>query len=89
METTRVEPLKRIEGRASGELSGRGCWHLSHEAGLTHVRYDWHVEANKRWMRWLAPLARRLFEWNHDVLMEWGRQGLLRRVGAPPANDTA
>jgi hypothetical protein len=47
---------------------------------MTHVRYDWQVVANKRWMRWLAPLARPLFAWNHDVVMDWGRIGLLRRV---------
>jgi hypothetical protein len=82
METTRIEPYSRIEGQATGELEGTGCWNLSHADGVTHVRYDWRVEANKWWMRWLAPLARRAFEWNHDVVMDWGRQGLLRRLNA-------
>jgi len=80
MKTTHVEPYSCIEGHATGELEGFGRWQLSHSAGVTHVRYDWLVEANKRWMRWLAPIARPLFEWNHDVVMEWGRQGLLRRL---------
>jgi uncharacterized protein YndB with AHSA1/START domain len=80
METTFIEPLSRIEGHATGELEGFGCWQLSHADGNTQVRYDWHVIANKWWMRWLAPLARPAFEWNHDIVMEWGRQGLIRRV---------
>ena len=80
METTRVEPYTCIEGRATGELEGCGRWELAQEAGMTHVRYDWQVVANKRWMRWLAPLARPLFAWNHDVVMDCGRVGLLRRV---------
>jgi hypothetical protein len=84
METTHIEPVVRIEGRAKGELEGIGCWHLSHDGQATHVRYDWSVEANKPWMRWLAPIARPLFEWNHDVVMEWGRQGLLKRLGCDP-----
>jgi len=82
MVTTRIEPMALIEGQATGELEGSGKWRLSHSGGVTHVRYDWQVVANKWWMRWLAPIARPLFEWNHDVVMDWGRQGLLRRVGA-------
>jgi hypothetical protein len=82
METTLVVPHTRIEGHATGELEGRGCWQLSHTDGTTHVQYDWHVVANKWWMRWLAPIARPLFEWNHDVVMEWGRIGLIRRLNS-------
>lgn len=81
METTRIEPMSAIEGLATGELEGIGRWQLSHSNGVTHV-LRLHVVATKWWMRWLAPLARRVFEWNHDVVMEWGRQGLIRRVGA-------
>lgn len=80
METTRVEPQALIEGRASGELEGVGCWHLSQAAGMTHVRYDWNVIATKRWMQWLAPIARPLFAWNHDVVMAWGEVGLRQRL---------
>ena len=80
METTSVEPRTKIEGQATGELEGYGCWRLSHSDGVTHVRYDWRVFANKWWMIWLAPIAKPLFRWNHDVVMDWGRQGLLNRV---------
>jgi hypothetical protein len=80
METTRIEPQSLIEGRATGELEGQGCWHLSHSTGITHVRYDWDVVATKPWMQWLAPLARPLFAWNHDVVMRWGCEGLRQQV---------
>ena len=46
----------------------------------TEVRYDWQVATTKAWMRLLAPIARPFFDWNHDVIMEWGRQGLVRRT---------
>ncbi len=80
MQTTRIEPMSLIEGHASGELEGNGTWHLSHADGSTHVRYDWRVVANKWWMRWLASVAKPAFRWNHDVVMHWGEEGLIRRV---------
>ncbi|MEP6741453.1 MAG: hypothetical protein ABJB61_03065 [bacterium] len=70
-----------IEGRAIGELQGVGRWQLSHDGPLTTVRYDWKVETTKPWMNLLAPLARPFFNWNHDVVMEWGREGLENKLG--------
>jgi hypothetical protein len=81
METVRVEPPRLLEGIAVGELQGRGLWQLSTESSETIVRYDWNVETTKRWMNLLSPSARPLFEWNHNVVMSWGAQGLARRLG--------
>lgn len=82
METTRIEDQRLIEGRATGELEGRGCWSLASDNGVTHVEYVWEVATTKLWMRLLNPIARPLFAWNHDVVMNWGREGLLRRLDA-------
>src|ERR1044072_950936 len=57
-ELTRVEPMSTIEGRAFGELEGRGLWTLSEERGVTTARYDWRVRTTKPWMNLLAPVAR-------------------------------
>lgn len=81
METTRIELQRVIEGRASGELAGTGRWELSPDKNATRVRYDWSVQTTKAWMRVLSPIARPIFAWNHDVVMAWGREGLVRRVG--------
>src|SRR3954469_15721503 len=81
MELTRVEPLSIIEGRAIGELAGKGLWQLSHEGEVTTARYDWQVETTKRWMNLLTPLARPVFKWNHDVVMGWGAEGLAKKLG--------
>src|SRR6185436_9033171 len=80
METTRVEPMSLIEGRAIGELQGTGKWQFSSEGSITQVRYDWNVETTKPWMNLLAPIARFVFKWNHNVVMEWGREGLERKL---------
>jgi hypothetical protein len=80
MRTTRVVEHVRLEGEATGELTGRGCWHFSTEGAATLVQYDWEVDATKWWMRLLSPIARPLFEWNHDTVMRWGFEGLTRRL---------
>ena len=83
METTRLEPHQLIEGRATGELDGYGCWRLYPAGAGTRVLYDWHVAVTKLWMKRLDRVARRLFAWNHDVVMEWGRRGLIKRLAGP------
>jgi uncharacterized protein YndB with AHSA1/START domain len=88
METIRVEPPRLLEGIARGELQGRGLWQLSTEGNETIVRYDWKVETTKAWMNVLSPIARPLFEWNHNVVMSWGAQGLARRLGTTVVDES-
>jgi hypothetical protein len=80
MRTVRVEAMDLIEGRAEGELQGVGRWTLTSEGTTTHVRYDWRVQVTQPWMRFVAPLARPVFAWNHGVVMGWGGEGLARRL---------
>lgn len=81
MRITRIEPLICLEGMASGEVEGCGCWTFAREGTLTVVRYDWQVRTTKRWMNLLAPVAQPLFKWNHDAVMNAGGQGLARLLG--------
>ncbi|HLL87426.1 MAG TPA: SRPBCC family protein [Thermoleophilaceae bacterium] len=74
----RVERPFLLEGRASGELEGTGCWRLFEDHGVTAATYDWRVRTTSPWMNRLAPLMRPVFAWNHDVVMGWGAQGLAR-----------
>jgi len=83
MRTTHVERPHVLEGQALGELDGTGRWELRQEGDWTRVRYDWRVATTKAWMNLLAPVARPLFAWNHDVVMRWGGEGLARRLGCP------
>lgn len=91
MRTSRIEEPTLLEGHATGELTGHGCWRLSSEGGTTVVRYDWEVETTKWWMRLLTPIARPLFEWNHDTVMRWGFESLKKRLessqtSSPPSS---
>ncbi|CDY74358.1 hypothetical protein BGLT_00645 [Caballeronia glathei] len=82
MRITRIEPLKTLEGVASGMVEGIGRWHFSALGGATEVRYDWHVRTTRPWMNLLAPVARPVFRWNHDSVMRAGGLGLARLLNA-------
>jgi hypothetical protein len=79
---TRVEPPLALEGVASGELEGTGRWQFSSDGLVTCVRYDWNVRTTKSWMKVLGPLARPIFQWNHDLVMRQGAEGLARLLSA-------
>ena len=77
-----VDAPRAMDGHAAGALEGSGHWRLFEQHGMTAVVYDWRVRTTERWMNALAPVARPVFEYNHDVVMRWGGEGLARRLGA-------
>lgn len=79
---TWVEPPTVLEGIASGEVEGTARWQLSPLGTATIARYEWQVRTTKRWMNLLAPIARPLFEWNHDAVMREGGMALARLLNA-------
>jgi hypothetical protein len=77
----RVDEPCCMAGEAAGDLRGSGTWRLFEQGDLTAVVYEWKVDTTKRWMRLMRPFARPLFEYNHDLVMRWGGEGLARRLG--------
>lgn len=75
---TELDEPRSMRGDAIGELTGSGHWRLFEQDGVTAVLYDWNVRTTKGWMNLLAPVARPFFEYNHDVVMGWGGEGLAR-----------
>lgn len=82
--TRRLQVGELIEGTAEGDVEGNGLWSFAGNADKTIVRYEWRVRTKKRWMMLLEPVARPLFRWNHDKIMEWGAVGLARYLSARP-----
>ena len=76
-----LDEPRAMRGRAKGELEGTGHWRLFEQDGVTAVTYEWNVRTTKAWMRAVGPVARPVFEYNHDVVMRWGGEGLARRLG--------
>lgn len=80
-EIVRIKHLKTIEARAFGELEGTGLWQFfAEDENTTRVQYDWKVRTTKSWMNFIAPLAKPFFKWNHNVIMNWGGEGLARKL---------
>ena len=79
--TTRVERPRLIEATATGELNGTGRWRFLPADDALAVTYEWNVRTARRWMNALAPVAGRLFAWNHDHVMRGGGDALARHVG--------
>ncbi|MFI5265754.1 MAG: SRPBCC family protein [Chloroflexota bacterium] len=73
---TRIDRPYAMDGRSTGELEGEGRWRLNEANGVTTVRYEWDIVTTKAWMNLLAPVLRRAFQWNHDVIMRQGGEGL-------------
>ncbi|MDP9294195.1 MAG: SRPBCC family protein [Actinomycetota bacterium] len=80
---TRLERPWLLEGDAVGELIGVGRWRLYEGNGGTAAVYEWNVRTSRAWMNRLAPVARPVFAWNHDVVMRQGADGLARLLEAP------
>jgi hypothetical protein len=76
----RVDEPCCMEGVATGELQGTGVWRLFEQGSVTAVVYEWDVTTSKRWMNLIGPVMRPVFEYNHDVVMRWGGEGLARRL---------
>jgi len=81
VEVTRVEAPHLLELTAVGDLDGSGRWTLAEEDGVTTARFEWRVATTKPWMNALAPAARPVFAWNHDLAMTAAGRGLARTLG--------
>lgn len=79
---TRIERRDLIEAEADGELAGTGRWRFAGGSETT-VTYEWNVRTTRRWMNLIAPLARPVFHWNHNVVMRQGGEGLAALLGVP------
>jgi len=78
---TRLERPHLIEAEADGELAGIGRWRFF-DGRETAVVYEWNVGTTRPWMNLLAPIARPVFRWNHNVVMHQGGRGLADLLGA-------
>jgi quercetin dioxygenase-like cupin family protein/uncharacterized protein YndB with AHSA1/START domain len=72
----RLEHPTVIEADVDGDLRGHGRWTLTPALRGTHVRFDWRVHADRRLLRFLTPVLRPAFRWNHDWAVARAVEGL-------------
>jgi uncharacterized protein YndB with AHSA1/START domain len=65
-----------FETKVDGDLAGSGRWTLTPRDGRTHVRFDWIVFADRPLLRYLTPVMRPIFRWNHNWSIQRARVGL-------------
>lgn len=73
---TRLEPPDVIAAEVVGDLRGHGQWTLAETSAGTHVRFDWHVSADRPLLRALSPVLRPALRWNHAWAIARAREGL-------------
>jgi hypothetical protein len=60
-----------------GDLTGRGIWTLTAAPdGRVHIRFDWRVIADRPLLRYLTPVLRPVFRWNHNWSVKRAIEGL-------------
>jgi uncharacterized protein YndB with AHSA1/START domain len=86
-EIVRYEPPREFEVSVIGDLTGRGVWTLSEaDDGRVHIHFDWRVIADRPLLRYLTPVLRPVFRWNHNWSVKRAIQGLepYARTASPP-----
>jgi uncharacterized protein YndB with AHSA1/START domain len=74
---TSLDRPSRFEVEVDGDLRGHGTWTFTPlESGGTHLRWDWIVHADRPLLRYLTPILRPLFRWNHNWAVARAREGL-------------
>ena len=66
----------RFETKVVGDLAGTGIWTLTPTDAGTHVHFDWRVNADRAFIRFLTPVLRPLFRWNHNWAIARAIEGL-------------
>ncbi|MEM7125340.1 MAG: hypothetical protein AAF702_03370 [Chloroflexota bacterium] len=77
LESLRLEPGRLVEAKATGDFEGiwRGTL-IGNEQG-TIVEIDWRVTVNMPLIRYLSPIFKRIFAWNHYWTTPRGEQGMM------------
>ena len=76
LEALRLEPNKVVEVKAMGDFNGVWRATLTPQGDGTHVALDWRVTVEMPLIRYLSPLLKPLFAWNHYWTTPRGERGM-------------
>ncbi|MEA2522885.1 MAG: hypothetical protein QOF73_112 [Thermomicrobiales bacterium] len=76
-----------------GDFAGRGVWTFVHDGPLVDIHFDCRISADKPLLRYLSPLLKPIFAFNHHWAMARSEEGpkldLLRRLATTPKQRAA
>jgi uncharacterized protein YndB with AHSA1/START domain len=75
-EIVRMDRPREFEVKVVGDLTGKGVWTLTARDGVVHVHFDWRVIADRPLLRYLTPIFRPFFRYNHNWSIERAQEGL-------------
>jgi uncharacterized protein YndB with AHSA1/START domain len=76
-EIVSYDPPNGFAVEVEGDLAGRGVWTLTErDDGRVHVHFDWRVIADRPLLRYLTPILRPVFRWNHNWSIKRAIEGL-------------
>ena len=78
VEAIEMEPGKLVGVRTHGDFEGLWRAELSPKADGTHVKLTWIVTVERPILKFLSPLLRPAFAWNHRWTTPRGEAGLRR-----------
>ena len=85
-EIVKYDPPNHFQVEVVGDLTGTGKWTLTPaENGKVHIRFDWIVHADRPLLRYLTPILRPIFRWNHNWSAARAKEGLEPYAKAHPA----
>ena len=65
---------------AWGDFVGNGAWTFRQDGPTVDIVYDWQIRADKALLRWLSPVLKPMFSWNHRWAMARGEESLVREL---------
>jgi uncharacterized protein YndB with AHSA1/START domain len=76
-EIVAYDPPRHFQVEVVGDLTGTGKWTLTpNDDGTIHIRFDWIVHADRPLLRYLTPILRPIFRWNHNLSAARAKEGL-------------
>jgi uncharacterized protein YndB with AHSA1/START domain len=75
-EIVAYNPPNSFATQVVGDLTGSGQWALTPRNGGVHIRWDWTVLADRPLLRYLTPVFRPIFRYNHNWSVQRAIEGL-------------
>ncbi len=69
-----------LEGKVTGDLSGKGSWRFYKDRTFTVAEINWEVKTTKWWMNLCAAILAPFFKWAHAFVMKKGEKALQRKL---------